>query len=102
MPGKFKDYIAIPKKNGYQSLHTILFGPKGVVIEVQIRTEEMDVIAESGVAAHWIYKSQEGQGGSLSSPASTQKWVAEIMEIQKNTGKLIRVFGKCQSRFISR
>ncbi|MFK7795373.1 MAG: bifunctional (p)ppGpp synthetase/guanosine-3',5'-bis(diphosphate) 3'-pyrophosphohydrolase [Gammaproteobacteria bacterium] len=86
VPGKFKDYIAIPKKNGYQSLHTILFGPKGVVIEIQIRTEEMDVIAESGVAAHWIYKSQDGQAGTLSSPASTQKWVADIMEIQQNTG----------------
>ncbi len=86
VPGKFKDYIAIPKKNGYQSLHTILFGPKGVVIEIQIRTEEMDIIAESGVAAHWIYKSQDEKIGSLSTPVSTRKWIAEIMEIQQNTG----------------
>jgi GTP pyrophosphokinase len=86
VPGKFKDYIAIPKKNGYQSLHTILFGPKGVVIEVQIRTEEMDVIAESGVAAHWIYKTQNEQSGSRITPASTRKWIAEIMEIQQTTG----------------
>tara|TARA_R110002049_G_scaffold252264_1_gene427172 strand:+ start:311449 stop:313632 length:2184 start_codon:yes stop_codon:yes gene_type:complete len=86
VPGKFKDYIAIPKKNGYQSLHTILFGPKGVVVEVQIRTEEMDVIAESGVAAHWIYKTGDGKTGTLASPASTRKWIAEIMEIQQNTG----------------
>ncbi len=85
VPGKFKDYIAIPKKNGYQSLHTILFGPKGVVVEVQIRTEEMDVIAESGVAAHWIYKTEEDETGSISANASTRKWIAEIMEIQQNT-----------------
>ena len=86
VPGKFKDYIAIPKKNGYQSLHTILFGPKGVVVEVQIRTEEMDVIAESGVAAHWIYKSDEDKSGSISNNASARKWIAEIMEIQQSTG----------------
>jgi len=86
VPGKFKDYIAIPKKNGYQSLHTILFGPKGVVIEIQIRTEEMDVLAEAGVAAHWIYKAEDEKSGSQAGPASTRKWVAEIMEIQKNTG----------------
>ncbi len=86
VPGKFKDYIAIPKKNGYQSLHTILFGPKGVVIEIQIRTEEMDVVAEAGVAAHWIYKTEDEKAGSQARSASTRKWVAEIMEIQKNTG----------------
>ncbi len=85
VPGKFKDYIAIPKKNGYQSLHTILFGPKGVIVEVQIRTEEMDVIAETGVAAHWIYKSEEAQPGSISAHSSTRKWIAEIMEIQQKT-----------------
>jgi GTP diphosphokinase / guanosine-3',5'-bis(diphosphate) 3'-diphosphatase len=82
VPGKFKDYIAIPKKNGYQSLHTILFGPKGVVIEIQIRTEEMDVLAEAGVAAHWIYKAEDEKSGSQAGPASTRKWVAEIMEIR--------------------
>ena len=86
VPGKFKDYIAIPKKNGYQSLHTILFGPKGVVVEIQIRTEEMDAIAEAGVAAHWIYKTGNNSSISPTTPASTRKWIAEIMEIQKNTG----------------
>ena len=86
VPGKFKDYIAIPKKNGYQSLHTILFGPQGVIIEVQIRTEEMDIIAESGVAAHWIYKSADENSAIPTAPASTRTWIDEIVEIQKNTG----------------
>ena len=86
VPGKFKDYIAIPKKNGYQSLHTVLFGPQGVIVEVQIRTHEMDLIAESGIAAHWIYKSDEHQDGIPTAPASTRKWLNEIMEIQQRAG----------------
>lgn len=89
VPGRFKDYIAIPKKNGYQSLHTVLFGPHGIVIEVQIRTEEMDVIAEAGIAAHWIYKSDGDKAGLPKPTASTRKWLSEILEIQQSTGNSI-------------
>lgn len=84
VPGRFKDYIAIAKKNGYQSLHTILFGPKGIVVEVQIRTEEMDLIAESGIAAHWIYKSQNSLNAILPANETTHKWLSDIEEIQDN------------------
>ena len=84
VPGKFKDYIAIPKANGYQSLHTILFGPYGVPIEVQIRTEEMDKVAESGVAAHWLYKSGEQNHDQMQ--AGAREWLRELLEMQKHAG----------------
>ena len=84
VPGKFKDYIAIPKANGYQSLHTILFGPYGVPIEVQIRTEEMDKVAEAGVAAHWVYKSGEENIDQMHSGA--REWLRELLEMQKHAG----------------
>ncbi len=80
MPGKFKDYIAIPRVNGYQSLHTSLFGPNGMPIEVQIRTVEMDRIAERGVAAHWQYKDSDKD---LPTPqVRARKWLASISEMQ--------------------
>lgn len=84
VPGKFKDYIAIPKANGYQSLHTILFGPYGVPIEVQIRTEEMDRVAEAGVAAHWVYKSGDESIDQMH--AGAREWMQELLEMQKRAG----------------
>jgi GTP pyrophosphokinase/guanosine-3',5'-bis(diphosphate) 3'-pyrophosphohydrolase len=80
----FKDYIALPKANGYQSLHTILIGPYGVPIEIQIRTHEMHRIAESGIAAHWLYKSDSSSGESVQTRAN--EWLRELLEIQKTAG----------------
>jgi len=84
VPGKFKDYIAIPKANGYQSLHTVLFGPFGVPIEVQIRTNEMDQVAEAGIAAHWLYKS--GDGAAKSANKRAREWLRGILEMQQQAG----------------
>ncbi|HSG64832.1 MAG TPA: bifunctional (p)ppGpp synthetase/guanosine-3',5'-bis(diphosphate) 3'-pyrophosphohydrolase, partial [Gammaproteobacteria bacterium] len=81
MPGRFKDYIAIPRINGYQSLHTTLFGPNGTPLEVQIRTEEMHRVAESGIAAHWQYKTGEDQGKAY--PDRAREWLAQLMEMQQ-------------------
>ncbi|MDX1335345.1 MAG: RelA/SpoT family protein, partial [Gammaproteobacteria bacterium] len=84
VPGRFKDYIAIPKANGYQSLHTILFGPRGLPIEIQIRTREMDRVAESGIAAHWLYKT--GDQHSASAQARAREWLKGILEMQQSAG----------------
>jgi RelA/SpoT family (p)ppGpp synthetase len=84
VPGKFKDYIALPKTNGYQSLHTVLFGPYGLHIEVQIRADDMDKVAEAGIAAHWLYKL--GDGVRSNAQASARKWMRGLLEIQKNAG----------------
>ncbi|MEG2975071.1 MAG: bifunctional (p)ppGpp synthetase/guanosine-3',5'-bis(diphosphate) 3'-pyrophosphohydrolase [Comamonas sp.] len=81
MPGRFKDYIAIAKSNGYQSLHTTLVGPSSVNIEFQLRTEEMNIVAEAGVAAHWLYKAQKGHD---SEHMSTQ-WLQSLLDIQNET-----------------
>lgn len=86
--GKFKDYIAIPKANGYQSLHTVLFGPHGVPIEVQIRSRDMDQVAEAGVAAHWIYKTGESEGSSQAHRRARQ-WLQGILEMQIGSGDSI-------------
>jgi GTP diphosphokinase / guanosine-3',5'-bis(diphosphate) 3'-diphosphatase len=86
--GKFKDYIAIPKANGYQSLHTVLFGPYGLPIEVQIRSRNMDQMAEAGVAAHWLYKTGDSEGSNLAHRRARQ-WLQGILEMQKDSGDSI-------------
>jgi len=84
LDARFRDFIAIPKANGYQSLHTVLFGSYGTPIEVQIRTEEMDVIAERGIAAHWLYKTV-GQPTN-SAQVRAQDWVRNLMDSQESAG----------------
>ncbi len=84
IPGKFKDYIAIPKANGYQSIHTDLIGPYGVPVEVQIRTEQMHRLAESGVASHWIYKDDSERLSELQK--QTHRWLQSLLEIQNQSG----------------
>jgi RelA/SpoT family (p)ppGpp synthetase len=84
IPGKFKDYIAIPKANGYQSIHTDLIGPYGVPVEVQIRTEQMHRLAESGVASHWMYKDDADRLSELQK--QTHQWLQSLLEIQNQSG----------------
>ena len=81
MPGRFKDYVAIPRANGYQSLHTTLFGPSGTPIEVQIRTEDMHRIAESGIAAHWKYK--VGSGEMQNEQSRAREWLTNLIAMQE-------------------
>ncbi len=84
VPGRIKDYVAIPKANGYQSLHTTLLGPRRIRLEVQIRTAEMDRVAEAGIAAHWIYKEAEDAGSVAQ--ARAREWVRGLLEIQRTAG----------------
>lgn len=85
LPGRFKDYIAIPKANGYQSLHTTLFGMHGVPIEIQIRTREMEEMANNGIAAHWLYKSS-GDEQPKGTHARARQWVKGVLEMQQRAG----------------
>ncbi len=87
-PGEFKDYIAIPKENGYQSLHTNVIGTQGVPIEVQIRTKEMDELASRGVAAHWLYKSA-GDDSTSGSYDRANRWIKRLLEIQQHTNSSV-------------
>ena len=86
IPGRFKDYIAIPKTNGYQSLHTTLIGIGGLPVEMQIRTEEMEAMANHGIAAHWLYKAE---GDHTSGTQRARQWVQNLLELQKNAGSPI-------------
>jgi len=81
---RFKDYIAIPRSNGYQSLHTSLKGPHGIPVEVQIRTEEMDHLADKGVAAHWLYKESDKDKIGSSAQLRANRWMESLVELQKN------------------
>ncbi|ARU90410.1 bifunctional GTP diphosphokinase/guanosine-3',5'-bis pyrophosphate 3'-pyrophosphohydrolase [Pseudomonas sp. M30-35] len=85
LPGRFKDYIAIPKANGYQSLHTTLFGMHGVPIEIQIRTHEMEEMANNGIAAHWLYKSNDDEQPK-GTHARARQWVKGVLEMQQRAG----------------
>ena len=87
IPGKFKDYIAISKANGYQSLHTTLFGPFATPLEVQIRTQDMHKIAEAGVASHWLYKT--GEESANDAQKKTHQWLQSLLEIQSESGDAI-------------
>lgn len=82
VPGRFKDYIAIPKSNGYQSIHTVLFGPQGVKIEIQIRSTDMHRVAESGIASHWLYKNAGEHGNT---PALASDWLQNLLELQRDS-----------------
>ena len=87
VPGRFKDYIAIPKANGYQSLHTSLFGANGMPIEVQIRTREMEAMANNGIAAHWLYKAGQTQHPiAEGSHARARSWIKGLLEMQRHAG----------------
>ena len=82
---RFKDYIAIPKTNGYQSLHTSLIGPHGIPVEIQIRTHDMDQMADKGVAAHWLYK-QDGEDTGTTAQMKARRWMQSLLELQQSAG----------------
>lgn len=86
VPGKFKDYIALPKANGYQSLHTVLFGPYGVPIEIQIRTHDMNRVAEAGIAAHWLYKLGQKRNTRGGAQRRAREWLRGLLELQQDAG----------------
>lgn len=95
VPGKFVDYIAMPKFNGYQSLHTCLFGPHGVQIEVQIRTHTMDQIANYGIVTPWLYKMEDKTHGSPQ--VRTQRWISNLLEMQQNTDSSLEFIDNVKS-----
>ncbi len=84
--GRFKDYIAVPKANGYQSLHTTVLGPNGVPVEIQIRTADMDNMAENGISAHWLYKSSFDENSGNEAEIRAREWLKGLLELQHNSG----------------
>jgi RelA/SpoT family (p)ppGpp synthetase len=98
-PGRFKDYIALPKANGYQSLHTVLNSPYGLPVEIQIRTEDMDIMASKGAAAHWQYKAEELPAGSTSGSAEVRarEWLMRLMDVQRHTGDSLEFLDHAKS-----
>ncbi|MDD7426676.1 MAG: RelA/SpoT family protein, partial [[Actinobacillus] rossii] len=98
--GQIKDYIAVPKTNGYQALHTATIGPKGVPVAVQIRTEEMDKIAKMGVTAHWVYK-QDGKNDNTTAQVKAQRWLENIIELQQSAGNSFEFIESVKSDLFS-
>ena len=96
IPLKFKDYISAPKPNGYQSLHTVLFGPRNMFVEVQIRSQEMDFIAEYGIAAHWHYKNTDVPSQKLA-----KNWIGSLLDIQQNTDSSVDFLESTKSDLFS-
>ncbi|MBX2808758.1 MAG: RelA/SpoT family protein [Cellvibrionaceae bacterium] len=97
LPDRFKDYIAIPKVNGYQSIHTALNGVENIPIEVQIRTEKMDAIASTGIAAHWLYKSDEDN----TSQSRARRWINNLLELQQQAGNSLEFIEHVKNDFFS-
>jgi len=98
-PGRFKDFIALPKANGYQSLHTILNSPYGLPIEIQIRTEEMDIMASKGAAAHWQYKTEASSDGQVPATAAVRarEWLMRLVDVQRHTGDSLEFLDHAKS-----
>jgi len=101
IPGRFKDYIAIPKVNGYQSIHTIVNGAENVPVEVQIRTKEMDEIANTGIAAHWLYKSEDEDGTDNVSQSRARRWINNLLELQQTEGDPLEFIEQVKNDFFS-
>ncbi|MFT5117353.1 MAG: guanosine-3',5'-bis(diphosphate) 3'-pyrophosphohydrolase [Kiritimatiellia bacterium] len=99
IPGRFKDYIAIPKVNGYQSIHTVVNGTENVPVEVQIRTKEMDEIASTGIAAHWLYKSDDNEENV--SQLRARRWVKSLLELQRASGDPLEFIEQVKNDFFS-
>lgn len=99
--GRIKDYIAVPKANGYQALHTSTIGPKGVPVEVQIATAEMELMAEMGITAHWVYK-KDGKNDSTTAQIKAQNWLQNIIELQQSAGNSFEFIESIKSDLFSR